>query len=324
MKEIHFLQKNKSKWQMLESIINSKKAADPDKLSDLYIQVMDDLAYARTYFPKSATERYLNGLSAKIHFKVYRNKKENKDRFKKFWLREIPLLFGSIRNYLLISLLIFAASITIGALSSANDPTFSRLILSDGYVEMTLNNIEKGDPMAVYKQSKPVDMFLRITFNNIFVSFWAFVLGSVFTLGTVYVLLTNGIMLGTFHYLFYEHGLLLESLRVVWIHGTLEITAIIVAGAAGLILGSGFLFPGTYPRMYSFRKGAKKGTKVVVGLIPVFILAGLFESFLTRMTYVPMWASVLFISACLAFVIFYFVIYPRQVERIYEDGKNSA
>ena len=80
----------------------------------------------------------------------------------------------------------------IGIISTANDDKFVRLILGDSYVNMTMENIAKGDPMAVYKKMNQVDMFMGITFNNIVVSFYTFIAGILLTFGTGYMLFSNG------------------------------------------------------------------------------------------------------------------------------------
>ena len=124
----------------------------------------------------------------------------------------------------------FVASALIGVLSAANDPDFVRLILGNGYVDMTLDNIANGEPMAVYNGSSEVPMFLGITLNNVMVSFNCFAMGLLTSFGTGYMLLSNGIMVGAFQTFFYQHDLLWESSLAIWLHGTLEIWAIIVAG----------------------------------------------------------------------------------------------
>jgi uncharacterized membrane protein SpoIIM required for sporulation len=96
------------------------------------------------------------------------------------------------------------------------------------------------------------------------------------------------------------------------LHGTLEISAIIIAGGAGLRMGNSILFPGTYSRMESFKMGAKDGLKVVMGLMPIFIMAGFIESFITRYSNMPLVLKILIIALSLAFVIFYFIIYPQR------------
>lgn len=315
MKEITFLKQNADKWQQFETLISTKGASDPDLMADLFIQLTDDLSYSKTHYPKAKTTQYLNGLAAKVHQEIYKNKKEKRSRIKQFWLYELPFLFKNSHKQLLYSFLIFFVAVLIGIVSSAYDDSFVRLIMGDTYVNMTLDNIEKGDPMAVYKKMNEVDMFLGITINNIYVSFACFAMGILFSLGTGYMLFTNGIMLGAFQYFFYTKGLLLESVLVIWIHGTLEISAIIIAGCAGLTLGNSFLFPGTYSRGVSFVRGAKQGVKIAVGLVPIFIMAGFLESFVTRHTEMPMWLSLTIILSSLAFILFYFIIYPIQLNK---------
>jgi len=314
MREAAFIKQNHEKWEEFENIL-SHKAPDPDKLAELFIQITDDLAFSQTQYPKSKTTYYLNGLASKVHQNVYKTKKERKNRTIDFWKHELPMIVKSCHKFLFYSFIIFTISMGIGAISSANDDTFVRLILGDAYVNMTLENIDENDPMAVYKSMNQTDMFLQITLNNIYVSFMAFVMGILIPIGTPYVLFKNGLMLGSFQYFFYEQGLFLDSFLTIWIHGTLEISAIVIAGAAGLVIANSIMFPGTYTRLDSFRTGAKKGLKIVIGLIPVFIMAGFLESFVTRYTELPDFikASIILISAF--FIIYYFVIYPNIVAR---------
>lgn len=308
VREAAFIRKNKLKWKRYEAA----RPTGPDELADRFIELTDDLAYSRTFYPESETTAYLNALAGSTHQSIYRNKQEKTNRFKEFWLHELPLLMHSQRRQLLYAFLVFAVACGIGALSAALDDTFVRLILGDAYVNMTLENIRKGDPMAVYKQMDQGSMFLYITINNIRVSFLAFVAGVFFSFGTFYVLLQNGIMLGAFQYFFYKQGLLLTSALTIWIHGTLEISAIVLAGAAGFVMGNSLLFPGTYPRLHSFKQGARRGLKMVMGLVPIFITAGFLEGFVTRHTEMPLALSLFIILSSASFIIYYFIIYPRS------------
>jgi uncharacterized membrane protein SpoIIM required for sporulation len=217
---------------------------------------------------------------------------------------------------------VFSFFTFVGAYSAANEGDFVRSILGDGYVNMTLENIEKGDPMAVYKQMGEFNMFLGITINNIRVALMAFAFGIMFGVGTLMVMLQNGIMLGSFQYFFYDQGLLWESVRTIWIHGTIEISVIIIAGCAGLVMANGMLFPGTYTRLESFKRGVKNGLKIMVSTVPFFIVAGFLEGFVTRHTEMPDWLAILIISGSLALILFYYVIYPYQLNKkrkLHED-----
>jgi uncharacterized membrane protein SpoIIM required for sporulation len=307
MKEAVFVKRNSARWQSYEE----HPSDDPDELTARFITLTDDLSYARTFYPGSTVLRYLNGLTSQVHGKLYSNRKEDAGRIRTFWVYELPYEFYKARFQLLYASLFFLVAFLIGSLSAAKDDTFVRLILGDSYVNTTLDNISKGDPLAIYKSQSSADMFLAITVNNIRVSFIAFTLGIFFSVGTLFVMIQNGIMLGAFQYFFFEKGLLAASILKIWIHGTLEISAIIIAGAAGLVMGNSLLFPGTFSRKESFRSGAKQGLKMVIGLVPIFITAGFLESFVTRLP-LPVWASVSIIAVSAAFVIWYFVIYPRK------------
>lgn len=310
MREPAFIKQNSQKWQRFESIVKNKASVLPDEKARLFVEITDDLAYARTFYPNSKVTRYLNGLAIKIHRSIYKNKKEEQNRLVNFWLYELPYLIADSHKHLLYAFLLFVIAIFIGVLSSSQDNTFVRLILGDTYVNMTEVNIQQGDPMAVYKDAKQMEMFLGITINNIRVSFMAFAMGIFFSFGTAYILFMNGIMVGAFQYLFYEKGLFLTSFLTIWIHGTLEIAAIIIAGGAGFVMGNSILFPKTYSRKQSFRQGALQGLKIVIGLVPIFIIAGFLEGYVTRQTdMLPIFKWVIIITSAL-FIIGYFFVYP--------------
>jgi uncharacterized membrane protein SpoIIM required for sporulation len=120
-------------------------------------------------------------------------------------------------------------------------------------------------------------------------------------------------MLGTFQSFLANKGFLLDSIATVWVHGTFEIFAIVVAGGAGIIIGNSFVFPKSYSRIESFRRGAVRGSKIVIGLIPVFIVAGFLEGFVTRYTHAPYVVRFGIILASLSLIVFYFYIYPIQL-----------
>lgn len=311
MREVLFVKQNTEKWKRFDEM----RQANPDELADRFIEITNDLAYSKTFYPNSKTTAYLNGLASKLHRSVYKNKKEKSNRFVNFWKNELPLLFIEYRKQVLYSLAFFLISCAIGAISAKYDDTFIRLILGDGYVNMTNDNISKGDPFGVYKRENPILMFIQIAGNNIFVSFYTFVSGVLFSFGSIVSLFRNGIMLGSFQYFFFSQNLGLQSVLVIWIHGTLEISAIVLAGAAGLVLGNSILFPKTYTRKASVLKGAKDGLKIVFGLVPIFIVAAFLEGFITRHTEMPMILSGLILLSSAIFIVWYVFIYPIKINR---------
>ncbi len=321
MRAAAFIKQNHEKWEEFEEILANPNP-DPDKLADLFIRITDDLAFAQTQYPNSKTTYYLNGIASRVHQDVYKTKKEKKGRFSLFWKTELPLVIKECQPPLFYSFVIFLTACIIGAISAANDDTFVRLIMGDSYVNMTLENISNDDPMAVYKQMGESEMFLMITLNNIRVSFMVFVVGIFAPIGAPYLLFQNGIMLGSFQYFFYQEGLFLTSFLTIWIHGTLEISAIVIAGGAGMVMGNSILFPGTFTRLESFKKGTMKGMKLIVGLIPIFIAAGFLEGFVTRHTEFPVVIKVLIIAISASFILFYFIIYPNIIYKRKSGSKN--
>ena len=311
MREALFIKQNTQRWKDYEDM----KDAGPDELAESFICITDDLAYAKTFYPKSNTTKYLNGLAATFHQSIYKNKKEKTNRFISFWKIELPLVFYKHRKPLLYSFLFFMVFSLMGALSAKYDSSFVRLIMGDAYVNMTNENISKGDPFGVYKQGNSFLMFLQIAFNNIMVELMTFVMGIIFSVGSIYQLMNNGIMLGSFQYYFFSRGLGWQSILVLWLHGTLEISAIILAGGAGLILGNSLLFPRTYTRIVSLKNGAKDGLKIGIGVVPIFITAAFFEGFVTRHTEMPVWLSLAILTASLTFIIWYVILYPMRLNQ---------
>ena len=312
MKEVTFIRQNISKWRGAEIVVETAGDSDATELADTYIDVSSDLAFAQTHYPESKITVYLNNLASALHNEIYRSDRYRWSRLLTFWTDEVPRTMWEARCELFLSFVIFVVSAFVGFLSQMLDPEFCRIILGDGYVDMTLQNIAEGEPMAVYNGDPEDAMFGMITLNNVKVSFITFVLGVFTSLGTGFVLFQNGVMLGSFQTFFAQHGLLWQSALAVWLHGTLEISAIIVAGAAGIAMGNGWLFPGTYPRLTSFRRGARRGLRIVIGTVPVFVLAGFIESFLTRHTEWPDLLRLTIILSSLAFVTYYYIVLPKK------------
>lgn len=312
MKEVTFIRQNIERWKATEKVVEQSNAQTPDRLADVYTEVTADLAFSQTHFPNSRITIYLNNLASALHNEIYRNKKEKWSRIFTFWINEVPLTVYDARKEIRASFIIFMVSVAIGVLSQVSEPNFARQILGNGYVDMTLENISKGEPMAVYGGDDQTSSFLRITLNNVMVSFRCFAMGILTSFGTGYILLSNGVMVGAFQTFFYTHGVLRESMLAIWLHGTLEIWSIIMAGAAGLALGNGWLFPGTYSRLESFRRGAKRGLKILIGSVPIFIMAGFIEGFFTRHTEWPDAARLSIILLSLLFIIFYYIYLPKK------------
>jgi uncharacterized membrane protein SpoIIM required for sporulation len=316
MREIAFIKQNKEKWLEFEQAIFSKNKKNPDEMANLYIQLMNDLSYAQTYYSKSKTVGYLNHLAAQIYQKIYKTKRTESNRIVFFFKTEVPLLLFEYRRYLLYSFVLFFSMVGIGVISSMYDVNFIRSILSDGYVNETLENIKNGNPTAIYKSGSNWGSFIAITINNLKVGTYCYVSGLFAGIGTFYIAFQNSIMLGAFQYMFYEQHVFWKSVRGIWIHGSMEIFGIVIETAAGFILGASILFPKTFSRFNSFKIGFKNSFKIFLSTIPFTIAAGFLEGFITRYSIdMPNWASVGIILSTLSIISFYYLIYPYIVHK---------
>ena len=316
MREIAFIKQNKEKWLDFEQAIFGKSKKNPDEMASLYIHLINDLSYAQTYYPKSKTVVYLNYLASQIYQKIYKTKRVEKNRIVEFFATEVPLIVYEYRRYLVYAFSLFFFCVGIGVVSAMCDVDFVRLILGDGYVNMTLENIQQGNPVAVYKSGSNWGSFIGITMNNLFVGARCYTYGIFLGIGTFMALLQNSIMLGAFQYFFYQQGVFWESVRGIWIHGSMEIFGIVIESAAGFILGASILFPKTYSRVNSLKIGFKNSFKIFISTVPFTIAAGFLEGFITRYSIdMPNWLSVFIILSTLSLIGFYYLIFPFIVHK---------
>src|SRR5690348_8525154 len=160
-------------------------------MAQQFTELVNDLGYSKTFYPHSKVTQYLNGLASRIYLNIYKNKREETSRIWRFWKTELPLAVRKHHRTILYAFLIFTGFAIMAAFSSAHDETFVRGVLGDNYVEMTEENIAKGDPFGVYKNGDHASMFFSIALNNIKVSFYAFVSGITLGLVTLWLLFSN-------------------------------------------------------------------------------------------------------------------------------------
>ena len=319
MREGLFIKKNKDRWERVQQ----QSAEGPDEIATDFVQLVDDLAYAKTFYPTSRVTQFVNSLASKIYLNIYRNRKEESSRLLNFWRYDVPLTVKKHHTLILIAFIIFALFFSVGFFSASAEPGFVREVLGDSYVNMTEENIEKGNPFGVYQDPNSFVMFIRIMVNNILVSFVYFFRGILLGIPSLVSLGKESIRLGAFEHMFYVKGLGAQAVTTVLIHGLLELTAIIIACAAGVVMGTSFLFPGTRRRIEAFREGTKDGIKMIIGLIPVFVIAAFYEGFITRYYKMPLPLNLFLLLSSAAFVIWYFVLYPARLARRTKEGEKA-
>ncbi|MEP7371792.1 MAG: stage II sporulation protein M [Chitinophagaceae bacterium] len=309
MREALFIKKNRERWLKNQQM----PAEDADEMAKDFTQLVDDLAYAKTFYPSSKVTRYINSEASKIYLSIYKNRKEESNRLITFWKYDLPLTIRKHHRVILFSFIVFLILFGIGFFVSKQDEGVARGFFGDRYVDQTLENIENGNPFGIYESGNPFFSWLILMIHNIRVSLLMFVTGIFAGVPSLYLLSQNAAMVGVFDQFFAAKGLGIQFFLVVFVHGTLELTALIISGAAGLILGKSFLFPGTIRRMDAFKGGAKDGVKIMIGLMPVFALAAFFEGFITRLYNDLSVLTTIITSLSVVFVVWYFVIYPIQL-----------
>ncbi len=319
MREALFIKKNKDRWLKNQHT----ETQDPDEMAAEFTQLVDDLAYAKTFYPSGRVTSFINSQAARIYLDVYKNRREDSNRIITFWKYDLPLTIRKHHGVILFAFIFFCIFFCIGFFTSRQDDEVARGILGDWYVDHTQENIDKGNPFGIYEHGSSFLSWLGIMVNNIAVSLRMFASGIVLGIPSLYDLAQTSVMVGVFDQFFAGRGLGIDFWLVVFVHGTLEITAIILAGAAGLILGKSYLFPGTIKRVEALKQGAKDGVKIMVGLLPVFALAAFFEGFITRLyNNISILTTGIFALSVL-FVVWYFIIYPIRVGRKFAAQLNE-
>jgi uncharacterized membrane protein SpoIIM required for sporulation len=315
MRSADFIKTRHATWLALEGAIQAltRFAPKPHSESDLvefmraYRRSIADLSLARSLFPNDTLIPELNHLVIRAMACIGGTRPGDGERIKQFFTHRIPQLVIALRRLFYISVTIFGLATLAGFGLTMLNPYAVQAIVGDEYVSMTLENIHNGTPFAVYESSLRYAMSSYIMANNIKVAFMAFALGALYGVGTFAVLMFNGLMLGSIAALFAQNNLLLEFVTTVLIHGTLELFAIMVAGAAGLRFGQSLFRPGQIRRIDALYVFGNEAFRICVAMVPIFIVAGILEGFVTRM-HLPIPLRIAIIAASVLLIMLYLVV----------------
>jgi len=295
MRAARFLETRKPAWDRLAALMERCRGrvsvlSDDElhELTRLYPGVAVDVARARRYRMDAKTQERLNGLAIAAHGMLYRRKhRPALPAIWRFLAVDYPRLFRKLWPYTVLAAALLLVTglgtfVTVTLRPSTAYLFIPRgLNLPDGKAEVTAEDISER-----FRRIPKPPMATGIMANNISVAFKAFAFGISAGVGTCYVILVNGTMLGAFIGHFANHGLGYELMCFIFPHGFLEIFAIVVAAAAGLRLGLSLSLPGRLTRGASLKAGAREAVLLVLGTIPMFIVAGAIEGFVTP-TFLP-------------------------------------
>lgn len=304
-----FIEKNSLSWKELKNLtelIERKgiKQLDSKQLKHylyLFRQSSHQLAYARTHFPGSEVISYLNALVANSHNNIYSVKKYDLSEVSSFFSFNLPNSIKKHKTYILTATAIFLFGFVLSWLLVASNSQNAAYFMPKDMIE----NIN-WDMDTSTQWDYPV-MSSYIMTNNISVAFKAFVFGITLGIGTFYILFFNGAMLGALTGLVYHLGSPIVFWSLILPHGILELTAIFIAGGAGLILARSILIPKEYSRKHSVISGAKEATSLMLGVIIFLIIAGIIEGFFTPINISPIY-KLIFAALTLIVIIAYFAI----------------
>ncbi len=314
-----FVQNHREDWTELEALITSlhkKRDLSSEKLERfqrLYQKATQHLSYSQTYYPHEETTGYLNDLVGKAHNMLYQDQVSSLQQLKQFFGSSFVQLFTEQWKAVLIAMALFMLG-GIGAfLSVMHDPMHMYAILPE-QIATAIDPERIGGDGAV---NSPV-MSASIMSNNIRVAILAFASGITFGILTVYLLIYNGIIVGALAAFFWHYGRSYDFWAYIVPHGIIELTAIFIAGGAGLLMGYKLLVPGDRPRSYQLKQQAIRSVKLFLGTIPLFVIAGIIEGFITPAP-ISLEAKYVFAFATLIGLILYITVGKLFYQKRYQS-----
>ena len=281
----HWIEKRRLHWTRLERLmeisgrsgVSALSPAELQELALLYRQTASDLASVREDPTSNHLALYLNQLLGRAHNLIYMGRKASGRGMWTFFKDEYPVIFRETFPDALAAFVIFLAAGFAGFLMGIADPSFSRHVLGPGMIETIEKHKMWTDSIVTIKAAASS----AILTNNISVAFATFALGITAGIGTVYMMLVNGLLMGVVSVACWREGMSLSLWSFVAAHGVLELPAIFIAGGAGLGIARGLLFPGSLPRRESLVRAGARSVRLVLGTIPMLLIAGFMEGFVS-------------------------------------------
>ena len=251
----------------------------------LYRQTASDLATIREDTSSRNLSHYLNQLLGRVHNLIYMGRRSKPAGIIGFYRETFPRIFHETLPYTLAATAIFFAMAAASLMVTLVNPGFSRYVLGP----VMMDTIEKRQMWTHSIVTVKPMASSEIMTNNLTVSLTIFAGGVTGGIATVLMLLLNGLELGVVFGACWRAGMLGQLTSFVAAHGVIELPAIFIAGGAGLLLAKGLLFPGTLPRRASFAVEGGRAVQLILGTIPMLIVAGMIEGFVSPTDIAPHW-----------------------------------
>ncbi len=282
-----FVGRNRSDWRRLEALLDraekKMQALSDEELDDLgrlYRRATSDLALAQRDFPDQKVTRYLNGLVARAHAVIYRGDPMRARALRIFFFRTFPQIYRQLWPYTLTAFLVFLIPAIIAFFVVLRNPNAITLLLGQGVQEM-VQQVKDGKMWTEIAPQVRSAASTAILTNNIQVMFLTFAGGVTAGLLTLYVLFSNGLQIGALFGLLQAYGMSANLAEFIVAHGVIELSVIFLSGGVGLYMGDGLLRPGLQRRRDALAARASIGVQAILGSIPLLIIAGLIEGFIS-------------------------------------------
>lgn len=280
-----WLERRRDRWQRVEVLLGEHRNGRRDsteganELVREYRALARDLALARGAFADSRITRYLEGLFARLYETIHQPPSGAWHQMVELYRDELPGQVRALWRPILASFLIFMLGGAVGAWLVHTYPELASLFASEEMIaKVQSGELWTDDILNIVPSSL---LSLGIMTNNIAVTFFAFALGAFYGLGTLYIMGLNGLMLGGVFAFTAQYGLDDELFRFIIAHGVVELSVIILAGAAGIRLGEALIRPGNRSRKEAFHRAVgQAGVLIAVGA-PFLVGAGIIEGYIS-------------------------------------------
>ena len=287
MQADQFHQARQADWKLLTQLLDRSQGnihklspEDINTLGRLYRAVTSDLALAQRDFPRHRVTIYLNQLVARAHAVIYRREPFAMKRLLHFITTGFPHVYRQTLPFTLVAALLFIIPAVAAGLSAAWQPETARWLLP-AEVQRLIPTIEKRELWTTIPIDERPYASSFIMQNNIQVAFLAFGSGVLAGVFTVWIMIVNGLIIGGLTGLTAHYDIGFELWTFVIGHGVIELSVIFIAGGSGLMLGWAIIQPGLLRRRDALSLAAHKAIYLVIGSVPLLILAGLIEGFIS-------------------------------------------
>ena len=288
MTATEFISKKQKHWNELEALLNHSRGASAgqlNRLGYLYRRVTSDLAVARRDFPQDPCVSYLNALASRAHAAVYQTSPFKRGTLRQFLLFGFPKVFRENLNFIGAAFLMFVLSFAAAYWIALSTPELAEQIVPERFVSH-IKKLEDGAWNNTAAENRNLFASFVMT-NNIRVAFFAFAGGIIFMVGSVYILVLNGIIIGAIAGLCHANGVALALWSFVSPHGYIELTTIFIADGAGLKLGYALIAPSFFPRKRTLTDAARTAIQLLGGCVALLVVAGIIEGFVSPSSLSP-------------------------------------